>query len=67
MEIQQQLPHSTQHMNTGDIIQIEVLDFDLDIDEGLSTQEHQEAQGSAVIIQQSIKKSDERKTPALSQ
>ena len=26
-EIQQQLPHSTQHMNTGDVIQIEALDL----------------------------------------
>ena len=66
-EIQQQLPHSAQHMNTGDIIQIEVLDFNPDIDEGLPTQEPKEAQGSASIIQQSIEKSDERKTPALSQ
>ena len=30
-EIQQQLPHSTQHMNTGDVIQIEAPDFDPDI------------------------------------
>ena len=67
LEIQQQLPHSAQHMNTGDVIQIEVPDFDPDIDEGLPTQEHQEAQGSASIIQQSIKKSDEHKAPALSQ
>ena len=67
LEIQQQLPHSTQHMNTGDVIQIEVLDFDPDIDEGIPTQEQQEAQGSASIIQQSIKKSNERKSPALSQ
>ena len=66
-EIQQQLPHSAQHMNTGDIIQIEALDFEPDIDKGLPTQEHQEAQGSASIIQQSIKKSDECKAPALSQ
>ena len=34
-EIQQQLPHSTQHMNTGDVIQIEVPDFDPDIDKAL--------------------------------
>ena len=54
-------------MNTGDVIQIEVLDFDPDIDEGLPTQEHQEAQGSASIIQQSFEKSNERKAPALSQ
>ena len=66
-EIQQQLPHSTQHMNTGDVIQIEVLDFDPDIDKGLPTQEHQEAQGSASITQQSFKKSDKCKAPALSQ
>ena len=67
LEIQQQLPHSTQHMNTGDIIQIEALDFDPDINEGLPTQEHQEAQGSASITQQSYEKSDECKAPALSQ
>ena len=67
MEIQQQLPHSTQHMNTGNIIQIEALDFDPDINEGLATQEHQEAQGSASIIQQSIEKSNGCKAPALSQ
>ena len=67
LEIQQQLLHSTQHMNTGDVIQIEALDFNPDIDEGLPTQEHQEAQGSASITQQSFKKSNERKTPALLQ
>ena len=52
LEIQQELPHSTQHMYTGDVIQIEALDFDPDIDEGLPTQEQQEAQGSASITQQ---------------
>ena len=67
MEIQQQLPHSAQHINTGNIIQIEAPDFNPDIDEVLPTQEHQEAQGSASIIQQPIKKSNECKTPALSQ
>ena len=65
-EIQQQLPHSAQHMNTGNVIQIEAPDFDPDINKGLSTQEHQEAQGSANITQQSFKKSDENKAPALS-
>ena len=65
-EIQQQLPHSTQHMNTGDVIQIEVPDFDPDINEGLPIQEHQEAQGSASITQQSFEKSNESKAPALS-
>ena len=64
-EIQQQLPHSAQHMNTGDIIQIDVPDFDPDIYEGLPTQEHQEAQGSASSIQQSFKKSDKHEAPAL--
>ena len=66
-EIQQQLPHSTQHMNTGDVIQIDAPDFDPDIDEGLPTQEHQETQGSVSITQQSFKKSDEREAPALLQ
>ena len=54
-------------MNTGDTIQIEVPDFDPDINKGLPTQEHQEAQGSATITQQSFEKSYERKAPALSQ
>ena len=65
LEIQWQLPHSTQHMNTSDLIQIDALDFDPDIDEGLPTQEHQEAQGSASITQQFFKKSKECKAPAL--
>ena len=65
-EIQQQLPHSTQHMNTGDVIQIEVPDFDPDIDKTLPTQEHQEAQGSASITQQFCEKSAKSKAPALS-
>ena len=53
-------------MNTGNVIQIEAPDFNPDIDEGLPNQEHQEAQGSASITQQSFKKSDESKAPALS-
>ena len=65
LEIQWQLPHSTQHMNTGNVIQIDTLDFDPDIDEGLPTQEHQEAQGSASITQQFFEKSEEREAPAL--
>ena len=65
-EIQQQLSHSAQHMNTGNVIQIEAPDFDPDIIEGLPIQEHQEAQGSASITQQSFKKSGESKAPALS-
>ena len=53
-------------MNTGDVIQIEAPDFDPDINEGLPTQEHQEAQGSASITQQSFEKSDKNQAPALS-
>ena len=52
-------------MNTGDVIQIEAPDFDPDINKGLPIQEHQEAQVSASITQQSFKKSDESKAPAL--
>ena len=49
-EIQQQLSHSNQHMNTGDVIQIEAPDFDPNIDEALpistdQNTEHQETQG----------------------
>ena len=54
-------------MNTGDVIQIKVPDFDPDINEGLPTQEHQKAQGSAALLQQSIEKSDKHKAPALLQ
>ena len=54
-------------MNPGNVIQIEAPDFDPDIAEGLPTQEHQETQGSVSITQESIKKSDERKAPALLQ
>ena len=64
-EKQWQLPHSAQHI--GNVIQIDALDFDSDIDEGLPTQEHQETQGSATITQQFFKKSDECKAPALLQ
>ena len=53
-------------MNTGDVIQIEVPDFNPDIDEGLPIQEHQEAQGSASNTQQSFEKSNKSKASALS-
>ena len=66
-EIQEQLPHSTQHMNTGDVIQIDALDFDPDIVEGLPTQEHQETQRSTSITQQSFEKPDKREATALLQ
>ena len=66
-EIQQQLPHPAQHMNTGDIIQIDVPDFDPDIDGGLPTKEHEETQGLDSLIKQPSKKSDKREAPALLQ
>ena len=60
-EIQQQLPHSNQHMNTGDMIQIEVPDFDPDIDEVLPTSTDQNAndsgtQGSVISTRNSAEK-----------
>ena len=67
LEIQWQLPHSTQHMNTGDVIQIDVPDFDPNIDEGLPTKEHEEIQGSDSVTQQSFEKSNEHEAPALLQ
>ena len=70
-EIQQQLPHSNQHMNMGDVIQIEVPDFDLDIDEVLpipmdQNVDYQETQGSVSSTQQFPKKTAKSRTPALS-
>ena len=67
LEIQQQLPHPTQYMNTSDVIQIDVPDFDPDIDGGLPTKEHEETQGLDSLIQHPSKKSDEHEAPALSQ
>ena len=67
LEIQQQLPHPTQHMNTGDVIQINALDFDSDIDIGLPNKEHEEIQGSDSFIQHPSGESDKRKAPALPQ
>ena len=61
----QQLPNTAQHMNTGDVIQIEAPDFDPDINEGLPTQEQQEAQGSTSSTQRSLERADENKTLAL--
>ena len=70
-EIQQQLPHSNQHMNTGDMIQIEALDFDPDIDEVLpistdQNRNHQETQGSVNSTQTFPEKTAECRTPASS-
>ena len=54
-------------MNTGDIIQIDTLDFDPDIDGGLPIKEHEETQGSDSSIQHPSGESDECKAPALPQ
>ena len=69
VEIQQQLPHSNQHMNIGDMIQIEAPDFDPDIDEALPTSTDQSAnnsgtQGSLISTQESAEKMMECRTPA---
>ena len=72
VEIQQQLPHSAQHMNTGNMIQIEVPDFDPDIDEAFpipmnQNTDHEETQGSVNSTQQFPKKTATTRTPAPSQ
>ena len=67
MEIQQQLPHPTQHMNTGDIIQIDTPDFDPDIDGGLPAKGHEETQGLDSFIQHFSEESEKSKAPALPQ
>ena len=66
-EIQQQLPHPTQHMNTGNVIQINAPDFDPDIDGGLPTKGHKETQGSDSFIQHFLGESEKSKAPALPQ
>ena len=66
-EIQQQLPHPTQHMNTGDIIQINALEFDPDIDGGPPTKEHGEIQGSDSSMQHLLRESKKNEAPALPQ
>ena len=71
VEIQQHLPHSNQHMNTGDMIQLEAQDFDPDIDEVLSIVvdqniNHQETQGSVTSTQKFTEKTAECRTPASS-
>ena len=67
MEIQQQLPHPTQHMNTGDIIPINALEFDPDIDGGPPMKEHEEIQGSDSSIQHLLGESKKSEAPALPQ
>ena len=70
VEIQQQLPHSNQHMNMGDVIQIEAPDFDPDIDKALpiptdQNVDYQETQGSVHSTPQFPRKTASR-TPASS-
>ena len=66
-ELQQQLPHPTQHMNTGDIIQINASEFDPDIDGGPSTKEHREIQGSDNPVQHRVEETKKSEAPALPQ
>ena len=54
-------------MNTGDIIQIDVPDFDPDIDGRLPTKEHEETQGLDSFIQHPSRESNKCKAPALPQ
>ena len=67
LEIQQQLPHLTQHMNTGDVIQIDAPEFDQDIDGRPPTKEHKEIQGSDSSIQHLLGESKKSEAPALPQ
>ena len=66
-EIQQQLSHPTQHMNTEEVIQIDALEFDPDIDGGPPTKEHGEIQGSDSPIQHLLGESKKSEAPALPQ
>ena len=68
-ELQRQFPHPNRHMNAGDTIQIEVPDFDPDIDEALSTSMDQHTndpvtQGSVTPTLKSAEKVIECRTPA---
>ena len=68
-ELQQQLPHPNLHMNTGNTIQIEVPDFDPDIDEALPTPMDQHTndpvtQGSVTPTLKSAENVIECRTPA---
>ena len=63
LEIQQQLPHPTQHMNTRDVIQIDALET-----HGRPhTKEHREIQGSDSPIQHLLREFKKSKAPALPQ
>ena len=69
VELQWQLHHANPHMNTGNTIQIEVPDFDPDIDEVLPTTTDQDTndpvtQGSVTPTLKSAEKVIECRTPA---
>ena len=69
VELQWQLHHPNPHMNTGDTIQIEVPDFDPNIDEVLPITTDQDindpvTQGSVTPTLKSAEKTIEYKTPA---
>ena len=69
VELQWQLPHPNPHMNTGNVIQIEVPDFDPGIDEALPTSTDQHTndpvtQGSVTPTLKSAEKVIECRTPA---
>ena len=70
-ELQQQIQHHDPHMNSGDTIQIEVPDFDPDIDDVSPTTIDQESnnpstQGSASPTPKTAEQETERITPAQS-
>ena len=67
LEIQQQLHHPTQHMNMGDVIQINAPEFDPDIDGRPPMKEHGEIQGSDSSIQHLLREFKKNKAPALPQ
>ena len=66
-KLQQQLPHPTQHMNTGDIIQINAPEFYPDIDGRPAMKEHREIQGSDNPIQHRVGETKKSEAPALPQ
>ena len=68
VELQWQLYHPNPHVNTGDVIQIEVPDFNPDIDEVIPTTTAQDTndpgtQGSVTPTQKSAEKVIEGRTP----
>ena len=68
-EIQRQLHHSNPHMNTGIEIEIEVPDFDPEIDEAIPTTTYQNInspgiQGSVTSTPESAEKMIKGRTPA---